>query len=53
MFLSHVFVFVNMISQIAGCVMVLIRKQVKIAVAVLFGVILLQVIYLYIIVLQC
>ena len=43
-FLAYLFVLVNMIGQLAGCVMVLIRKQVKIAVAILFGVVVIQVI---------
>ncbi len=41
--LGHLFVFVNMICQLAGCGMVLVRKQVPIAVGMLFGVIVLQV----------
>ena len=42
-FLGHVFVLVNMVCQIVGCGMVLVRKFVPIAVGMLFGVILLQV----------
>ena len=38
-------VVVNLVAQLAGCVMVLIRKQVPIAVGILFGVIVLQVIF--------
>jgi len=42
-FLGHLFVLVNMVCQLAGCVMVLVRKYVPVAVGMLFGVILLQV----------
>ena len=42
-FLAYMFVLINMIGQLAGCVMVLIRKQVKIAVGILFGVVVIQV----------
>ena len=42
--LAYLFVLVNMVGQLAGCVMVLIRKQVKIAVGILFGVVVIQVI---------
>lgn len=41
--LANLFVLVNMVCQLAGCVMVLIRRQVPIAVGILFGVVLLQV----------
>ena len=44
-FLGHVFVLVNMLAQLGGCGMVLVRKFVPIAVGMLFGVILLQVYY--------
>lgn len=49
-FVGHMFVVVNMLLQIGGCVMILIRKYVTIAVGMLFGIIVLQVvsIYLYI-----
>ncbi len=42
-FLGHVFVLLNMVCQIAGCGMVLVRKYVPIAVGMLFGIIMLQV----------
>lgn len=42
-FLGHVFVLVNMVFQLAGCVMVLIRRYVPVAVGLLFAVILIQV----------
>lgn len=42
-FLAHLFVIVNMVLQIAGCGMVLVRKYVQIAVGTLFGIIVLQV----------
>jgi uncharacterized membrane protein YphA (DoxX/SURF4 family) len=42
-FLAHFFVFVNMVFQLGGCGMVLVRKYVPIAVGLLFGIILLQV----------
>ena len=42
-FLGHVFVLVNMVCQLVACGMVLARKQVLIAVGMLFGIILLQV----------
>lgn len=42
-FLAYIFVLVNMVGQLAGCAMVLARKQVKIAVGVLFGIVVLQV----------
>ncbi len=42
-FLAHLFVLFNMVGQIAGCAMVLVRKYVSAAVLMLFGVILLQV----------
>lgn len=41
--LAHIFVFVNMICQLVGCGMVLVRKFVPAAVGMLFGIILLQV----------
>lgn len=41
--LAHLFVFANMALQIVACGMVLVRKYVQVAVAMLFGVILLQV----------
>ena len=37
------FVVVNMVLQVSGCCMILIRKYVTVAVAMLFGIILLQV----------
>ena len=40
--LAHFFVFVNMVFQLGGCGMVLVRKFVPIAVGLLFGIILLQ-----------
>ena len=42
-FIGHLFVIVNMVFQIAGCVMVLIRRYVHVAVGMLFAVILIQV----------
>lgn len=42
-FLGHLFVLVNMVCQLVGCGMVLVRKFVPIAVGMLFGVIVLQV----------
>lgn len=42
-FLAVMFVVINMVAQIAGCVMVLLRKFVPVAVGILFGVIVLQV----------
>lgn len=42
-FLAHLFVFVNMVCQLVGCGMVLVRKFVPVAVGMLFGIILLQV----------
>ena len=42
-FLGHMFVVVNMVLQVAGCLMILIRKYVTVAVGMLFGIILLQV----------
>lgn len=41
-FLGHTFVVVNMVLQVAGCLMILIRKYVTVAVGMLFGIILLQ-----------
>lgn len=41
--LAHLFVFVNMVCQLAGCGLVLVRKYVFVAVGMLFGIILLQV----------
>ncbi|CAI8000607.1 Surfeit locus protein 4 homolog [Geodia barretti] len=41
-FLGHAFVVINMLLQINGCLMILIRKYVTIAVGMLFGIILLQ-----------
>jgi uncharacterized membrane protein YphA (DoxX/SURF4 family) len=41
-FLGHAFVVVNMLLQINGCLMILIRKYVNVAVGMLFGIILLQ-----------
>ena len=41
--LAHTFVLINMLLQISGCVMVLIRKYVPVAVGMLFGVIVMQV----------
>ena len=41
--LAHLFVFVNMICQIGGCGLVLLRKFVPVAVGMLFGIIILQV----------
>lgn len=41
-FLAHLFVFLNMVLQLGGCVMVLVRKYVPVAVGMLFGVITLQ-----------
>ena len=37
------FVIVNLLAQLIGCLMILLRKYVSIAVGVLFGVIILQV----------
>jgi uncharacterized membrane protein YphA (DoxX/SURF4 family) len=45
-FLGHAFVVVNMLLQINGCLMILIRKYVNVAVGMLFGIILLQVMWL-------
>ena len=42
-FLGHMFVLVNMVFQLAGCVMVLIRRYVPVAVGLLFAVIVIQV----------
>ena len=42
-FLAHLFVLVNMVCQLVGCGLVLVRKFVPIAVGMLFGVIALQV----------
>lgn len=42
-YLAHLFVFVNMVFQLAGCGMVLVRKLVPVAVGLLFGIIILQV----------
>ena len=42
-FLAVLFVVVNMVAQLGGCAMVLLRKHVPVAVGVLFGVIVLQV----------
>ena len=42
---ASLLVLVNFVAQIAGCVMVLIRKKVPIAVGILFGVIVLQVLF--------
>ena len=42
-FLGMVFVIVNLLGQLAGCAMVLSRKKVNIACAVLFSIIALQV----------
>lgn len=41
--LAHAFVLINMVGQIVGCAMVLVRKYVPVAVSMLFGVIVLQV----------
>ena len=41
--LAHIFVLGNMLLQLAGCVMILARKYVHVAVGMLFGVIVLQV----------
>ena len=48
-FLGHMFVVVNMVLQVAGCGMILVRKYVTVAVGMLFGVIVLQVLYVEII----
>ena len=42
-FLGHLFVIINMVLQVAGCCMVLIRKYVTVAVGMLFGIVILQV----------
>lgn len=42
-FLAIIFVLVNLVGQLGGCVMVLSRKQVNIACGILFGIIALQV----------
>ena len=42
-FIGHIFVLVNMVFQLAGCGMILIRKYVYVAVGMLFGIIILQV----------
>lgn len=42
-FLASVFVFLNLVSQLACCVMVLGRIQVKVACGILFGIIAIQV----------
>lgn len=42
-FLAHFFVFINMVFQLGGCGMCLVRKFVPIAVGMLFGIIILQV----------
>ena len=42
-FIGHTFVLVNMVFQLAGCGMILIRKYVYVAVGMLFGIIILQV----------
>lgn len=41
--MSVLFVLVNMVAQLAGCFMVILRKYVTVAVGLLFGVIILQV----------
>ncbi|BFZ05731.1 hypothetical protein BsWGS_08770 [Bradybaena similaris] len=41
-FLATVFVIVNMLGQLAGCIMVLFRQKVSIACGILFGIIALQ-----------
>lgn len=43
-FLAVLFVIINMVAQLAGCLMVILRKYVSVAVGILFGVIILQVI---------
>ena len=40
---AHAFVLVNMLLQVGGCVMVLVRRYVTVAVGLLFGVIVIQV----------
>lgn len=40
---AHLFVLVNMLLQVGGCVMVLVRRYVTVAVGLLFGVIVIQV----------
>jgi hypothetical protein len=44
-FLGMIFVIINLIGQLAGCAMVLSRKKVNIACALLFSIIALQVSY--------
>lgn len=45
-FLGHMFVVTNMLLQLVGCGMVLVRKYVTVAVGLLFGIIVLQVSFL-------
>ena len=42
-FIAVMFVIVNMLAQLIGCLMILLRKYVSIAVGILFGIIILQV----------
>lgn len=42
-FLATIFVVVNLIGQLGGCIMVLSRQKVQIACGILFGIIALQV----------
>ena len=42
-FLATLFVIINLVGQLAGCVMVLSRQKVPIACGILFGIIALQV----------
>jgi len=41
--IASIFVFLNLVGQLGGCVLVLIRKQVSIACGILFFIIALQV----------
>lgn len=50
MFLATVFVLVNLIGQLGGCILVLLQKQVRLACGILFFIVVLQVNYYYIII---